>query len=130
MYKRQLHASGAAATFRLTDTANAGTANTLSIFRSGNNLFGIGVSDASTNTNSLLIAGLTGNVGIGVPAPDITTGQGNSLHVGGSTLRLGQSRTPASSSSAGLTGEICWDSSFLYVCIALNTWRRIALTTW
>jgi hypothetical protein len=70
----------------------------------------------------------TGNVGIGTASPTISSGVG--LHLSGSTLRLGTARTPASSTATGNQGEVCWDSSYLYVCIATNTWRRIALTTW
>jgi hypothetical protein len=69
-----------------------------------------------------------GNVGIGTASPAISSGVG--LHLSGSTLRLGTARTPASSTATGNQGEVCWDSSYLYVCIATNTWRRIALTTW
>ena len=38
--------------------------------------------------------------------------------------------TPASASAAGTAGEIAWDSSYLYVCTASNTWKRVALSTW
>jgi hypothetical protein len=69
-----------------------------------------------------------GNVGIGTASPTISSGVG--LHLSGSTLRLGTARTPASSTATGNQGEVCWDTSYLYVCIATNTWRRIALTTW
>lgn len=67
------------------------------------------------------------NLGIGTNNPTISSGVG--LHIGGSTMRLGTARTPASSTATGNTGEICWDSSYLYVCVAANSWRRIALTT-
>jgi hypothetical protein len=69
-----------------------------------------------------------GNVGIWTTSPAISSGVG--LHIGGSTLRLADARTPASSTATGNQGEVCWDTSYLYVCIATNTWRRIALTTW
>lgn len=36
---------------------------------------------------------------------------------------------PASSSSSGNTGDIAIDSGFLYVCVAFNTWKRVALST-
>jgi hypothetical protein len=38
--------------------------------------------------------------------------------------------TPASSSASGTTGDVVWDSGFLYVCVAANTWKRVALATW
>jgi len=69
-----------------------------------------------------------GNIGIGTTAPAVSSGVG--LHISGSTLRLGTSRTPASSTATGNTGEICWDASYLYVCVSANTWRRISHSSW
>ena len=31
---------------------------------------------------------------------------------------------PISSSSAGTVGNISYDSSYIYICVATNTWRR------
>jgi hypothetical protein len=31
---------------------------------------------------------------------------------------------PRSSTSAGNTGEIAYDSTYVYICVATNTWRR------
>lgn len=45
-------------------------------------------------------------------------------------IAIGASRTPASASDTGTAGEVCWDSSYLYVCVAANTWKRAALSTW
>jgi len=46
------------------------------------------------------------------------------------TIRLRAPRTPASSSSPGQTGEICWDAGFVYVCISPHVWRRTSLAAW
>ena len=43
---------------------------------------------------------------------------------------LGASRTPASATAAGTAGEVCWDANYVYVCVAANTWRRAALSSW
>ncbi len=40
------------------------------------------------------------------------------------------SATPASASAAGVAGTIAWDSNYIYVCVATNTWKRTALSTW
>lgn len=37
---------------------------------------------------------------------------------------------PASASAYGLPGMIAWDSSYIYVCTAVNTWKRVAIATW
>lgn len=36
---------------------------------------------------------------------------------------------PAISSSAGTPGQIAMDVSFFYCCIADNSWKRVALST-
>lgn len=37
---------------------------------------------------------------------------------------------PVSSSAAGTAGQIAYDTTHLYVCIATNTWVRTSLATW
>lgn len=37
---------------------------------------------------------------------------------------------PASAGATGTQGDIAWDSSYIYVCTATNTWKRAALSTW
>jgi hypothetical protein len=69
-----------------------------------------------------------GNVGIGTASISISDGIG--LHLGGKILRIGTSKTPTSARATGYAGEICWDSSYIYVCTATNTWKRAALATW
>jgi hypothetical protein len=39
-------------------------------------------------------------------------------------------RTPSSATDTGTAGTITWDSSYIYVCTATNTWRRVAISTW
>lgn len=45
-------------------------------------------------------------------------------------IRIANSATPSSSSDTGTTGDIAWDSNYMYTCIATNTWKRAALSTW
>lgn len=35
---------------------------------------------------------------------------------------------PTTSGDTGITGTITWDSNFLYVCVATNTWKRTPLS--
>ena len=37
---------------------------------------------------------------------------------------------PANSSANGIAGTIRWDSSYIYVCVANNTWKRSVISTW
>jgi len=48
----------------------------------------------------------------------------------GNTFRVTNPRTPASAAASGNNGEICWDSNYIYVAVADNTWKRVALSTW
>lgn len=41
-----------------------------------------------------------------------------------------RSKTPASATATGLQGEVAWDASYIYVCTATNTWKRVAIATW
>jgi hypothetical protein len=45
-------------------------------------------------------------------------------------LILPVATTPASASAPGTPGQFAWDSSYLYICVALNTWQRVATSTW
>lgn len=38
--------------------------------------------------------------------------------------------TPASAGATGVAGQIRWDASFIYICTATNTWKRVAIATW
>ena len=65
-----------------------------------------------------------GKVGIATTSPSVL------LDVNSNTIRLRTARTPASASAAGDQGSICWDDSYIYVCTATNTWKRVAISTW
>jgi hypothetical protein len=45
-------------------------------------------------------------------------------------FRITNSQTPASAAATGTAGTIAWDSSYIYVCTATNTWKRVAISTW
>jgi hypothetical protein len=55
---------------------------------------------------------------------------GSLLQVNDDRIRIASSKTPASASDTGTAGEVCWDSSYIYVCTATDTWKRAALSTW
>jgi hypothetical protein len=52
------------------------------------------------------------------------------LRVDGDTVRVANARTPATAGAAGNAGDICWDANYIYVCVAANTWKRVAIATW
>jgi len=65
-----------------------------------------------------------GKVGIGEKTPTAL------LDINSDIIRLRNSKTPSSAGDSGNAGDICWDSNYMYICVATNTWKRIALTTW
>lgn len=69
---------------------------------------------------------LNGSVGIGQAMSAPT----DALDINSNTIRLRTAKTPASATATGNAGTICWDSSYVYVCVATNTWKRSALATW
>jgi hypothetical protein len=71
-----------------------------------------------------ILSDATGSIGIRTSAPT------SILDVNGDTFRLRTARTPASSGAAGNSGDICWDTNYMYVCVNTNTWKRTALSTW
>ena len=94
--------------------------------------------EACAFTFSPLSGGGGGNFGTLRLGSDIT-GQG--LLVGQKTAEMGgdftvngklnvKQRTISSSSAEGVAGEICFDNNYVYCCVAENTWKRFALSTW
>lgn len=55
---------------------------------------------------------------------------GNTVVVDNDSLIVSQSKTPATATSPGTAGEIAWDSDYVYVCVATDTWKRSPLSSW
>lgn len=55
---------------------------------------------------------------------------GPGVDVDGKLLRLRQSKTPANASAPCYQGEIAWNSTFIFVCVGSNTWKRAGLASW
>ena len=76
------------------------------------------------NASTVMTIDSAGQLGIGTTSPS------KPLDIDGTQIRLRQSNTPASAGASGSTGNICWDTNYIYVCVAANTWKRAALSTW
>lgn len=37
---------------------------------------------------------------------------------------------PASAGATGTVGQVAMDSDYFYACVATDTWKRVALSTW
>lgn len=44
--------------------------------------------------------------------------------------KISSGGAPLTAGATGVAGTIAWDSGFLYVCTATNTWVRVAIATW
>lgn len=77
---------------------------------------------------SLTVIGgaITGSAGLAITGGGAIAG-GLSITSGSLVLTVGGA--PATAASAGTAGQIAWDASFLYVCVAANTWKRVAIAT-
>ena len=45
-------------------------------------------------------------------------------------VMIGPSDPPASATATGVAGQVTWDASYIYICTAANTWKRVAIATW
>lgn len=102
--------------------------------------FQMALSNSTGNTSGKLEVYNTGGTTGGVL--NINTGGNGAINLGsGNTLFSGKSTfsatvihslsaTPASTTATGTVGTISWDASYIYICTALDTWKRVAIATW
>lgn len=38
--------------------------------------------------------------------------------------------TPATAASTGIAGQISYDATHVYICVAANSWCRVAIAAW
>jgi len=86
---------------------------------------GNGAFDVRTHYNDglLYVSASSSNVGIGTTTPHAL------LDVNGTSTILEQSYTPPTSTSTCTIGMESWDSNYEYRCVATNTWKRAALSS-
>lgn len=77
---------------------------------------------ADANERMIILAG--GDIGIATDTPTVK------LDINSDILRLRTAKTPANAGDTGFIGSFCWDSGFIYVCVATDTWKRAAITAW
>ena len=96
-------------------------------------------SDNSTNINNLAVDQFFEQDTNQIPSPTklfANSGVFNeSLTVGGSAVLTevtdGEIRwqdAPTTSTSVGLSGQVAYDSGYMYVCVTDNNWRRLAIS--
>jgi hypothetical protein len=80
-----------------------------------------GAIQLNTNNINAITVDTSQRIGIGTNSPSVL------LDVNSDSVRIRTSQSPASNGT-GVQGEIAWDSDYLYVCYATNSWGRVALT--
>lgn len=88
----------------------------------GNNVDFV-ANDNSSNT-LLRTDASTSRVGINTDQPEAA------LDINSDSMRLRNSNTPSSATDFGHQGEIRWDANYIYICVATDTWKRVALSSW
>lgn len=83
------------------------------------------ISDAVSVSGAIALNGINDSNGANIPIEL----RASIIQISAGLLSI-QSSTPASASAAGVAGTITWDSSFIYICVASNTWKRVAIATW
>lgn len=59
----------------------------------------------------------------------IRGGNANDGEIGDVQIQA-QALTPASAAAPGQPGALRWDADFIYICVATNAWKRVAIATW
>lgn len=64
----------------------------------------------------------------------VTTGRNILNAINSLNTTIGQTfpqfvAAPPTASSAGVAGQVAYDTGFFYVCVSSNTWKRTALST-
>jgi len=52
------------------------------------------------------------------------------ITLSGNEINIATSQTPVGSTAPGTKGDIAWDSSYIYVAVDTNKWKRAALSAW
>ena len=82
--------------------------------------------NGNVTANTITTSGAGGDIAGANLIATISLSASGNVTVG--NLQLTASSSPTSS-SPGVVGQLAWDTNYIYVCIAPNTWARSALTS-
>jgi len=90
---------------------------------------------ASPSSHPCKIVMRTTRQGSSSPTTAITIDDQQNLMVEGNLevkdqITIRDQNPPSSASDNGMRGEIRYDTNYIYVCVADNTWKRVALSSW
>jgi hypothetical protein len=114
-------------------TASNGTVTTVSV-TTANGVSGSVATATSTPAITLTLGAITPT---SVAASGAVSGSnlsgtntGDQTNITGTARGITTGGVPASASATGVAGTVAWESGFLYVCVATDTWERVAIATW
>ena len=91
----------------------------------------LGPVDGTANLNLGSTTGSTRTwAGQGTVANIVTTVSETGFTVNKGAFVVAANSAPAANNSTGVAGTIAWDSDYIYVCVATDTWKRANLSTW
>lgn len=67
---------------------------------------------------------------VGRATADVLTNKTLTSPIINSNIRMSSPSVPASAGATGSAGEIAWDANYIYICVATDTWKRVAIATW
>jgi len=80
--------------------------------------------EGDDNTHMFFVDAGTEKIGIKTNQPEIA------LDINDIAIRIRNDNTPSSASDFGMKGEIRWDTNYIYICVATDTWKRTAISSW
>ena len=80
--------------------------------------------ESDSETHMLFVDGGNNKIGVKTNQPEVA------FDINDNAIRIRNSSTPSSASDFGVPGEIRWDANYIYVCVSIDTWKRVALSTW
>jgi hypothetical protein len=104
-----------------------GEETALNGFSIGNTLSGTITLEDEIGSNQFTLTDETEFTMLGRTIQELTS---PGIDVNSSSIKIRNSFTPASATDTGQAGTIAWDSSYIYVCVAQDTWKRVAIGTW
>ena len=82
---------------------------------------------ANINSNLGAVSGNITNINQSIS--NVNVAVASYLPVYSGNLQVG-SYAPTANNSPGSAGQLAWDSGYVYICIATNTWKRANISTW
>jgi uncharacterized RmlC-like cupin family protein len=93
----------------------------------------ISIAEANNTQHGVMMVGTNLSVDSGVVSlastigTDVTFANGTTSFTGNVIVT---STAPANSTANGTIGQVAFDTDYIYYCVANNTWKRAALSTW